>query len=329
MEEKDFRYIEEDEIDLAELFKTVWKRRWFVVGFTFLITVGAIGYAYLKTPIYEAKALVEIGNYKTFSNNINNINKIYINSALDLSKRLNVLFIDKFKNKKKELKSYIKSISVPKKMKGFLEIESEGVSNALAKEEINELVRYMKSKDEYVLKDIKKTREIEIRHLMTQIENLKNNEIGFIDKKINFISRDIKKYKDTLELLNKEIEINKIKNSTVAMFALLEKRDINEKISELENILIELNDKKSDLLVNKLNQLIEKRNNLQLLLAPYSYAASNIVGEILTNDHPAKPKKKLIVLVAFITGLILSIFLVFFMEFVKGIKEEVKDEKQF
>ena len=36
----------------------------------------------------------------------------------------------------------------------------------------------------------------------------------------------------------------------------------------------------------------------------------------------AKPKRALIVIVAFITSFILAIFLVFFIEFVRGSKEE-------
>ena len=49
------------------------------------------------------------------------------------------------------------------------------------------------------------------------------------------------------------------------------------------------------------------------------------VGKIKIEDTPInKPKKKLIVAVAFVTGFILSIFLVFFMEFIKGIREEKK-----
>jgi uncharacterized protein involved in exopolysaccharide biosynthesis len=41
-------------------------------------------------------------------------------------------------------------------------------------------------------------------------------------------------------------------------------------------------------------------------------------------EHPIQPKKKLIVIVAFITGLMLSVFLAFFLEFLAGSKEEVQ-----
>ena len=42
------------------------------------------------------------------------------------------------------------------------------------------------------------------------------------------------------------------------------------------------------------------------------------IGEIKISDTPInQPKKKLIVAVAFVTGFILSIFLVFFLKFIK------------
>ena len=47
------------------------------------------------------------------------------------------------------------------------------------------------------------------------------------------------------------------------------------------------------------------------------------IGNILINDEPInKPKKKLIVSVSFVTGIILSIFIIFFMQFIQGLKKE-------
>jgi uncharacterized protein involved in exopolysaccharide biosynthesis len=47
-----------------------------------------------------------------------------------------------------------------------------------------------------------------------------------------------------------------------------------------------------------------------------------IIESIYTADHAVKPKKALIVLVAFITALIFGIFLAFFREFMKQSKKE-------
>lgn len=55
------------------------------------------------------------------------------------------------------------------------------------------------------------------------------------------------------------------------------------------------------------------------------YIMTKQISEIKVGSEPINtPKKNLIISVAFVTGLILSIFLVFFMEFIKGFKEEEK-----
>ncbi len=54
------------------------------------------------------------------------------------------------------------------------------------------------------------------------------------------------------------------------------------------------------------------------------YIMTKQIGKIKIDDSPINtPKKKLIVVVAFITGLILSIFLVFFLDFISKMKEDV------
>jgi len=49
-ENSERRYIEEDEIDLRELFQTLWDKKLFIVVFTTLVTALAVVYALMKTP---------------------------------------------------------------------------------------------------------------------------------------------------------------------------------------------------------------------------------------------------------------------------------------
>ena len=65
-------YYQEDEIDLKELFGVLWAKKTLIISITAIITIMAGIYAFNKTPIYEATALVEIGNYKNNNNNNNN-----------------------------------------------------------------------------------------------------------------------------------------------------------------------------------------------------------------------------------------------------------------
>ena len=60
-------YIEEEEIDLRELFKIIWQSKKFIILFTFVITLLSVIYVLFKNPIpiYKGTLLVEIGEIKT------------------------------------------------------------------------------------------------------------------------------------------------------------------------------------------------------------------------------------------------------------------------
>lgn len=320
------RYIEEDEIDLVELFRTLVKRKWFIIGFTFIITLCAIVFAYIKTPVYEVKALVEIGSYKTDSSNSNsNSNSnVLLDNVTQLTKKLNVIFIDIVKNSK-DRKASISSIAVPKKGKSFIEIKAESISNELAIDEIKKVVNYIQIKHKRVLEDIKKNREIEIDNIVNQIKNIKTKELEFLDEEISLVKNNLNKYQKDLNEIDKEIKLQKKLNSTLAALVLMEKRDLNSQIRIIEKSIIKLKVQRNRLLTTGVNKLVERENKLESMLLPYNYKNSEVVGKIIANDYPIKPKKKLIVVVAFVTGFIMSIFLVFFMEFIQNIKG--KEEK--
>ena len=142
--------LEEDEIDLKELFKTIWAKKIFIVIFTLVVTILAGFYAYIKTPIYEAKGLVEIGEYK-----INNTSKNFVDDASNLEKKLSTIFIDMEKNLKDKT-SQISNISVVKGLKNFLEIKSESTSNEEAKNEILKVLTFVQNEHEKMLDDVKK-----------------------------------------------------------------------------------------------------------------------------------------------------------------------------
>ena len=67
--------------------------------------------------------------------------------------------------------------------------------------------------------------------------------------------------------------------------------------------------------------LLQKKASTQLSIAQ-TKSKFRVIEPIYTDYKPAKPKRKLIVIVAAITGLILAIFLAFFREFLKGDQEE-------
>jgi len=311
----------EDEIDLRELFITLKKNKKIIFIVTTLVTLLAIVYVMIKTPIYEASTLVEIGNYKLNNNN----NKILLDNPAQLSKELTVIFVDMNKNKK-DLKAKITKISIPKKSKSFIEINSEGYSNALATAEIKKVVEYIQQKHQKILNDVSERRKFEIETIERKIHNIKTKETKLLDKKILLQEISLRKYTKQLNSTDQNLKKLEKSNPTLAALLLMEKRNLSDFLLKLNMQLLDLKDKKNNLDTNVVWDLEEKKNFLASMLLPHNYKNSHIVGDILTNNYPAKPKKKLIVVVAFITGLILSVFLVFFLEFLKGFKEEEKSE---
>ena len=88
---------------------------------------------------------------------------------------------------------------------------------------------------------------------------------------------------------------------------------------------MDMKDKKETLATINVNSLEEKKLLISSLMLPHNYKNTQIVGDIITNNNPVKPKKKLIVIISFVTSLTISIFLVLFFEFMRR-KDEVECE---
>ncbi len=316
------KYLQEDEIDLRELFKTILDKKVFIVIFTLVITILAAIYAYNKTPIYEAKALVEIGEYKQ-NNPISGtgITKTSIDDAAILEKKLTTLYVDMLKNID-DRTSEITSIALAKGLKNFLEIKSEATSNEEAKNEILKVLTFVQVEHEKILDDAKKQRELELKNIDLQISDIKSKSVALIDKKLEIGTKTLENLQEQLKLVDENLKKIDTLNPSLAALKLMEKKDITTAISELTVKNFELEEKKDVLLTTSLYKLEENKKIVETILLPHNYKNTQIVGEIMTNDFPAKPKKSLIVAVAFVTGFILSIFLVFVIQFIQGIRKE-------
>ncbi|WP_418179101.1 Wzz/FepE/Etk N-terminal domain-containing protein [Aliarcobacter lanthieri] len=312
------KYIQEDEIDLKELFKTIWNKKIFIVIFTSIITILSIVYVSLKTPIYEVKALVEMGNYKTETNQ-----DVIIDNVDNLSKKLSTIFIDlreNIENKKFE----ITKITTVKGMKNFIEISSEASSNTDAIEGLNEVIEYIRSEHTKLLDDVKEKNEFDLKNISLSIKNIEDDKLVNIEKKIELYQQNILNLEEQMILVNKTLEnMNKL-DPSISALKLMEKRDISNAIISNKSNLYDLIEEKENLINIEINKLLDRKKILETLSLPHNLKNSEVVGSILVNENPIKPKKSLIVVVAFVTGFILSIFLVFFIQFVNSMKREEK-----
>ena len=167
----------------------------------------------------------------------------------------------------------------------------------------------------------------------SQIDFLNNVDLTTIENKLKFNKEKLQQYQDNIN----EISKRRNSNDTQNMLSVMEILNYQNLILDLQNQIENLNKEKQNIISekiptlkrdlefdikNKLENLKDKIELEKLKLTNNIAKNSEIVGDIQTDDNPIKPKKALIIIVAFVTGFILSIFLVFFMQFVNSMKKE-------
>jgi len=363
--------IQEDEIDLRELFLTHIKNKMTIVLITSAITIAGALHAYTKTPIFEVKSTIQIGH----------IGESLIDDPANISKILSVIFNVNDKSSSDEITdANVKSIAQVKSVKNFIEVVTEGTSNDSALRKNMDVTAYTKNLyldkiDQYILeknhqieklkKEIIKIDTFDIKNLQEQIKLLEKDgikkdedkiiflqktELSSIESKISYHSKKLIEYTKEINKLNENSL--KLADKTASMISSVQTLNYQNLIlnsqNQLENLKVEkqilLQEKIPNLQrnINKIkNETIRKLQykvdvelpeqkisilkhieSLEFSMSKSNIKNSELVGEYILHDYPAKPKKKLIIVVSFVTGFILSIFLVFFMEFVKNFRRE-------
>lgn len=196
---------------------------------------------------------------------------------------------------------------------------------------------------------------IQQRDLQNKILQLQNSIIDLKKEKeqlINIYLKDLTREKEKLlninliqlerekdKLLNVDlVQLQRAKNQliNVELPQLIRERDkvLNTDMPQLErekdNLLTieleKLNMIKKNLLEIELPKLKKKKELLQYSISKAGYQNTETVGNILSKEHPIKPKKRLILAISFVTGFMLSIFFVFFKDFAKEIYQEIRQK---
>ena len=213
------------------------------------------------------------------------IDKKAVQNANDLKQKLSFIYGVNAKGKKREY-PFVQAITLPKKSKNLLVVTARGYNNASAKEKLESVIEYLQKVQ---------NREIDIyiqtqkKRLALTVGDLKRNQ-----QLVPKIEEDLKNYQQKL------LSISKQSAALAGIYSI----EIGKKQSELNSI------------INKIYALKNTVNNIELSMSPLKIHKTVVIGSIEELDKPVKPKKKLIVIVAFITGLMLSIFLAFFLEFI-------------
>ena len=280
--------IQNDVIDLKELWAVVAKRKKLIYAITILVTLLAIVYAYMfAKPVYQVQAMVEIGKIDAGTKDESTLDDI-----IDLKQKLEYLYGTKSKKQRSYPK--VKSISVAKKSKSIFSIAVEGRSNEEAITLIDTIIKKVE----------------------TDYANKVNTYIETQKELISLTQSDINDTRENLENIQQSL------------------KDYNQKIMSLSTqdaalagiytIQISQNQERAQALQSRISALKAKEYDMKLSVSPLRIKPTHIVGEVEVLERPIKPKKALIVIVSFITALMFSIFLAFFLSFLSGLRDEKK-----
>jgi LPS O-antigen subunit length determinant protein (WzzB/FepE family) len=295
---------EEDEIDLRELFSTIWKHKIFLFLFVSIVTFLAIIYVLALPNEYKVKTIlapqeqskslslgglgalasmagINVGGssgvtpdvaFETLLNDYEFMKKFIINNGFDkemLSGKLQKDYV--FALNYKGIYEFFHSNEKPKEIDFYLDIYKPFVK------------RFSISTD-------KKTGLITVSFI--------HPSRYFAYKVLNKFLEDATKF-----LVNKNLQ------------------DINAQIAKYQKELSKTNNLE---LKAELAKLISSLIKQRVYINTSKYYKVKVISDPYIPDikDKAKPKRALIVIVALITSFILGIFLIFFIEFIKSNKEE-------
>ncbi len=298
-------YTEEDEIDLRELWQTITKHKFKIILFSFIITALTLVYALSLPNSYKSSVLLSpqeqakpsLGGLASLAGiagvNIGGSNAD-IASVLQATFKdygFEVMMINKYR-----LEQKLSSQNLRKNM--IFALNFSDIYDALHSPNKD---NKPKSKEEILYdtnKNIQKIVSVNSNKKTSLITLSATCEDRFLSKwLVQIYLKELTSFVKTREMKDTDKKIKYYKN-------------------ELENTTdITLKTRISNLIATLMQKKV-------LSQASEYYNVSMVTDPVVANiKDKTKPKRALIIIVAFITSIILSIFLVFFIEFLKGDKK--------
>ena len=291
--------IEEDEIDLRELFATIWNNKFKIVFFTFVVTSLTIAYTLSIPNSYKSET--KLVSQTQAKPSLGGLSALAGMAGIDLggggtidpATSFNTILND-FSFQKYMIEKY--------NLVNKLDIKKEDLVFALNYDGIYTFLQNKKKKEKFSKEELEYNA---FQKLIKMISISTDKKSGMITLEIESTNRYLAK--DLVEIYLNEI---------TAQLRKIEMRSVEQQIEyytkEMENTVeLSMKDQLGQLasgLVQKkvLSQANEYYNVKQLTLPQVAYIKDK-----------TKPKRALIVIVSFITSIILGIFIIFFLEFIK------------
>lgn len=219
---KENEIYKDDEIDLVELFATLWNGKIKILATTVIFLVVGILYTLIATSWYKASALVEVGYYNINENGV--IKSIMLEEPKNIIEKLKTRYIDLLKDVEgKDVD--VKSVNEIKNNNKFFSIEVLGKSNEKAVKMIDEMIQSVSDEHNKIIDGYISSQKVKLANIDRQIKILQNNKIVEVQSQIDNVKQII------IPKLDKQI---KYAQETTIPFAKQDLKNIDDII--LKNI---------------------------------------------------------------------------------------------
>lgn len=304
MQNENRNYIEEDEIDLKELFNTMLNNKFKIIAITFIITSLTILYT-LTIPNSYKSSVVLAPQEQSKGVSLGGLSALagmagvdLGGSSMDAFNSMNTILNDNSFQEMVIKKYNLTEKLTPKYMDKNLvfALGFRSIYDLFQSNDQNE-----KTQDEIMFDTIKDLKKI--------VSLSSDKKSGAITMSVELHDR----------FLAKELLETYLKESTTHLQT-LDMKDINKKLEYYKKELSNINDIE---LKSQISQLISSLIQKKVLSSASEYYNVKVMTkpQVAFIKDKSKPKRALIVIVSFVTSIILSIFLVFFLEFLKKDEE--------
>lgn len=212
---------------------------------------------------------------------------------------------------------YMQDATIPAAKRDIFVIDSVNIPSVEKNIVLSEQ-RLKKYEDELeelrVNKNIRTSENLILRQMIehglyNQISNLEQGIISLEQQREVLLTQTKPNAQDRLDrLASVELENMQAEKDTI----------VNDRLPTLQREL-------ANLQTGELNKLLDQRSIVELSLNPYNYQNTQIVSDIVVSKNPVKPKKAIIIVIAFLSGLMLSIFGVLVYD---SVKSRINKEKE-
>jgi uncharacterized protein involved in exopolysaccharide biosynthesis len=295
---------QENEIELIDIIRVLWKRRYLIILGTLLLTLGAAGISLVLPKVYEVSALIEPGIRPIADANGQIVNELPVITPEALKETiLSGAYDGTIQNKLKITPGNYPDIKVSTpKNTTFIRIFIESADPERAMAILDELLLQANRDIQGKLENEKNKVENEIK--LAEIDDLA------IGEKIKLVEGQVANTAAKIQEMEKDRQKSITSRSTDAMSVLLYSNEIQNQQIYLNSLQETLQNLKTSSLSS-----VVRMDNLRLKLGLIK--STRVIKPPSVPEHPVKPKKVLIVALAGFLGLLGSMMLAFLLEYLE------------